>query len=148
MFHDRDGGLWVGTFGGDIVHFHQSRTDLFSQSDGLTGDNVLSFFEDREGNVWVATTSGLDRFRELPIVTYDARQGLSSAAANAVLGAKDGSVWFQTGDGVDRLNDGLVTIYGSRGARPLPGRRAISSVGMADHRGVVHSLKTLTGEYG
>ena len=56
------------------------------------GDVVLSLFEDREGNVWVATTGGLDRFRELPVATISVKQGLSSDATQSVLAATDGSI--------------------------------------------------------
>ena len=38
----------------------------FRRSDGLSGDFVIRLFEDREGNIWVATVDGLDRFRDLP----------------------------------------------------------------------------------
>jgi len=69
LLRDRDGGLWIGTVERGLIHVHHGRTDVFSRSDGLSGDIVLSLFEDREGNVWVATTGGLDRFRELPVTT-------------------------------------------------------------------------------
>jgi signal transduction histidine kinase/ligand-binding sensor domain-containing protein len=133
MLRDRDGGLWAGTLSGGIVHFHQGRTDVFSQADGLTADNVLNLFEDREGNIWASTINGLDRFRELPIVSYTVKQGLSNAPAMAVLAAKDGSIWFDTADGLDRLNDARVTVYGAHSGRPAAGR-AIKDSGVPDHR--------------
>ena len=71
---------------------------------------ILSLFEDREGNVWVASTAGLDRFRELPVTTVSTRQGLSSDAAQAVLAAADGSIWVGAADGVTRLKNGQATI--------------------------------------
>jgi signal transduction histidine kinase/ligand-binding sensor domain-containing protein len=115
MLRDRDGGLWVGTADGGIVHIHQGRTDIFSQIDGLTADFISSFFEDREGDVWVATRGGLDRFRELPVATYTTRQGLSGAPTGAVLATKDGSIWFGTRNGLNRLIDGKFTVYRERG---------------------------------
>ena len=69
LLRDRDGGLWIGTVERGLIHVHQGRTDVFTRSDGLSGDVIFSLFEDREGNVWVATTGGLDRFRELPVTT-------------------------------------------------------------------------------
>src|SRR6266566_3428348 len=76
MLRDRDGGLWLVPAGRGVVHIHQGRTDVFSQFDGLSGDDIYDLFEDREGNIWVATMNGLDRFRELPVVTYSRSQGL------------------------------------------------------------------------
>ena len=49
---------------------------MFSESDGLSGDDIYDLFEDREDNIWVGTINGLDRFRELPVVTYSKNQGL------------------------------------------------------------------------
>ena len=61
LLRDRDGGLWIGTVDRGLIHLRDGRADLFRRSDGLSGDVILSLFEDREGNVWVASTGGLDR---------------------------------------------------------------------------------------
>ena len=52
----------------------------FRRSDGLSGDFVENLFEDREGNIWVATGDGLDRFRDFAVPTISVKQGLSDAA--------------------------------------------------------------------
>jgi signal transduction histidine kinase/ligand-binding sensor domain-containing protein len=117
MLRDRDGGLWVAPASRGIVHIHQGRTDVFSELDGLSGDDIYDLFEDREGDIWVATVNGLDRFRELPVVTYSQNQGLSGIPWGAVLAARDGSVWFGTLDGLNRLNHGQVTVYRQHRAR-------------------------------
>jgi signal transduction histidine kinase len=111
ILRDRDGGLWGGTHTEGIVHWHLGRTDVFSEPDGLSSDHVNPLFEDREGNMWAGTTKGLDRFRELPAVTYSGKQGLSSAPAGPALAARDGSVWFTTNDALNRLQDGQLTAY-------------------------------------
>ena len=78
LLRDRDGGLWIGTHQRGIIHMHNGRADVFTKSDGLSGNIICSLFEDREGNVWVGTSSrGLDRFRELPVSTISIRHGLS-----------------------------------------------------------------------
>ncbi|HEV2272272.1 MAG TPA: two-component regulator propeller domain-containing protein [Steroidobacteraceae bacterium] len=111
LLRDRDGSLWVGTIERGLTHIHDGRTDTFTQSDGLSGDIVLSLFEDREGSVWVSTTGGLDRFRELAVSTLSVRQGLPSDVTGAVLAAADGSVWIGTHDGLTQWNNGRVTTY-------------------------------------
>src|SRR5215813_6215888 len=40
LLRDRDGGLWIGTYGRGLMHQHQGRTDLFTQSDGLSSESV------------------------------------------------------------------------------------------------------------
>jgi len=115
---DRDGGLWIGTVERGLIHLHRGRTDVFRRSDGLSGDVVLSLFEDREGNIWVSTTGGLDRFRELPVTTISVKQGLSSDASQSVLAGADGSIWVGTHDGLTRWKNEQITIF--RKASGLP----------------------------
>jgi len=123
MFRDSNGGLWIGTTDRGLLHVHEGRTDVFAQSDGLSGDYINKFFEDREGNVWVATVNGLDRFRDFAVPTISARQGLSNAIVWSVLGARDGSVWLGTPDGLNRWNNGQITIYRKRGAQAGSGTK-------------------------
>ena len=118
MLLDRDGGLWLGTSGQGLVHTHQGRTDVFTRSDGLSGDMVTALYEDREGSVWVATNEGLDRFRELAVTTISRKQGLPVDAGASVLSARDGSVWVGTPDGVARWEGGRPTVYGTREGLP------------------------------
>ena len=118
LLRDRDGGLWIGTVERGLIHVHNGRTDVFTQSDGLSGNVVLSLFEDREGNVWVATTGGLDRFRELPVATISVKQGLSSDASQAVLAATDGSIWVGAHQGLTRWKNGQTTIFGKASGLP------------------------------
>ena len=118
LLRDRDGGLWIGTHQRGLIHVHQGRTDVFTKSDGLSGDISCSIFEDREGNVWVASTAGLDRFRELPVTTISTKQGLSSDQTNSVIAATDGSIWAATHNGLTRWKDEQTTIF--RKASGLP----------------------------
>jgi ligand-binding sensor domain-containing protein len=77
LLRDRDGGVGVGTSGGGVIHMHEGRTEVFGETDGLSDNHVLAFHEDREGNVWVATSGGLDRFREFAAAIVSDEQGFS-----------------------------------------------------------------------
>jgi len=118
LLRDRDGGLWIGTHERGLIHVHHDRTDVFRKSDGLSGDIIAGLFEDREGNIWVSTSGGLDRFRELPVATISVKQGLSSDGTTSVLGATDGSVWVAAHDGLTWWKNGRTTIF--RKANGLP----------------------------
>jgi signal transduction histidine kinase len=111
----------IGTSDRGLVHVHQGRTDVFERSDGLSSDYIESLFEDREGNIWVATLDGLDRFRELAVPTISLKQGLSNATVKSVLAARDGSVWLGANDGLNRWNNGRVTVYRKTSAQAITG---------------------------
>src|SRR5208283_397901 len=117
LLRDHDGGLWIGTIDQGLIHVHQGRTDVFSKSDGLSGDVIFSLFEDREGSVWVSTNGGLDRFRDLAVSTISIKQGLSNEAAWAILAARDGSVWVGSRDGLNQWNNGQISMARKAGAQ-------------------------------
>jgi ligand-binding sensor domain-containing protein len=111
LLRDRNGGLWIGTTDQGLLHMHQGRTDRFTRADGLSSNTVSCMLEDREGNVWVATVSGLDRFHDLAATTVSVKQGLSNDYVRSVVPTQDGGVWLGTLDGLNRWKDGTITIY-------------------------------------
>jgi signal transduction histidine kinase/ligand-binding sensor domain-containing protein len=137
LLKDRDAALWIGVFNGGLVHIHEGRTDLFAQLDGLSGNAINALFQDREGNVWVATSEGLDRFRSYIVPTWTVRQGLPFGAGAAVLAASDGSVWTDNGGGLGRLFHSQVTAY-----RQRPRELSSSVDSLATREIVYHDLPT------
>src|SRR5262249_51996053 len=108
---DREGSLWIGTTLRGLLHVHQGRTDVFASPDGLSGEYVRSLLEDREGNIWVVTGEGLDRFRDFAVSTISPKQGLSTGSVSSVLAARDGGVLVGTADGLNRWKDGQIAVY-------------------------------------
>jgi PAS domain S-box-containing protein len=143
LLRDRDGGLWIGALEDrGLLHLHKGRTDRFTHADGLSGRSVTAFFEDREGNIWVATAEGLDRFRDYAIPTFSPEQGLSSLAIFTLLSARDGSLWFGASDGLNRWNKGDRTVYLNRGRslREGPAVNGLTVGAGADSRGTVREI--------
>ncbi|HEX7828067.1 MAG TPA: two-component regulator propeller domain-containing protein [Thermoanaerobaculia bacterium] len=67
---DRTGVVWVSTSLGGLRRIRPTRgkdgspiIETFRVADGLAGDVALNFLEDREGNIWISSLRGLDRFR-------------------------------------------------------------------------------------
>ena len=119
---DKQGSLWITSLGGGIrrvpypEHLHQSQTkspsawqfhnseiEAFTQKDGLTSDYIYSVLEDREGNVWIGTSGGLDRFRESPVVSVPLQPisyrgalpipSLNSFTTSALAAGDQGALW-------------------------------------------------------
>jgi len=109
LMFDRDGNLWCASFDGVLQRL--SRTALanhaeaepelveaISEKEGLTGGVVTNLLQDREGNVWVTTSSGIDRFREAPVsrVPVPVQQG---AVVLAIAAADHGKMWVTDWNG-------------------------------------------------
>src|SRR5215470_8081287 len=119
LFLDAQGMLWIGTASEGVYRISADKVDHFSSADGLSSDSVLGFFEDREGMLWVATTKGIDSFRDLPVVSFSIREGLASDVSS-ILASRDGGVWIGGAEALGFLNqDKLSAIRTNHG---LPGR--------------------------
>lgn len=73
LFIGRDSSLWVSRIGhlergtlapqAGALRTAGAGTQQMARSEGLSGNTVTSFLQDREQSVWVGTEGGLDRFR-------------------------------------------------------------------------------------
>jgi signal transduction histidine kinase/ligand-binding sensor domain-containing protein len=109
---DRDGGLWLSAQTDGLLHYHLGRLDSFRRSDGLSDDRVNCLFEDREGDVWVGTESGLDQFHAISVVNFSESQGIFGPP-NSVLADRDGSIWM-SGLRLYRWKNGVTSVYAAR----------------------------------
>src|SRR5215469_8629047 len=86
--------------------------------DGLSGDFVDRIFEDREGNIWLTTPNGLDRFREYQSPQF--REPGSLKAVDARLILADIRVMH------DRNDEPCIEARRSRAAKRLLGQAKLS----------------------
>lgn len=113
---DRRGGLWTTGGGSGLTHFADppgwyftphAQLDKASESykkvDGLTGDYAWPVLEDAEGDVWVGTANGLDRFRAADFALANTPSGAHDFALAA---AAQGKVWSGTSTNPVMLLDG------------------------------------------
>lgn len=108
---DRDNTLWVGTTDDGIYRIRGDEVDHFGTADGLSSDWVNGFFEDREGNLWVVTSQGLDMFRDLRVKSISKHEGLGQDEVESILATRDGKVLI----GTNRLE-----VPGTHGISPQP----------------------------
>ncbi|TPG50419.1 hypothetical protein EAH75_02855 [Rhodanobacter glycinis] len=130
MLLDRQGALWIGTYGQGLYRIYHGAIDQFRSTDGLSNDRVNAIFEDIEGNIWIATTKGIDQLRDLRVTTFAKKQGLSSDSVSTIATARDGSIWIGSA-GLDVLRDGKITSITK--ANGLPGNQVTDL--LEDHAG-------------
>jgi signal transduction histidine kinase/ligand-binding sensor domain-containing protein len=124
LFLDSTHCLWIGTQGHGVYRVNGTRVEHYGVADGLSGDTVNAVFEDREGNVWIATSDGVDQFRNIRVASYSEREGLSGDLVSAVMAAHDGSIWMNNFHSLDVLRDGVITTF--RAGQGLPGAAVTS----------------------
>ncbi len=128
LFIDRDRSLWMGTRQNGVYKVYGERVDHFGSADGLSSNVVNGFFEDREGNVWVATPEGLDCFRDSRIAAFSTTPyGIAATGVGTVLASGDGTVWVGGPRGLDAIRGDNVTSI------RVPGRSANTL--LQDHAG-------------
>jgi PAS domain S-box-containing protein len=93
-------------------------------TDGLSHNQVNSIAEDREGNLWVGTMQGLNRFRDVNITAYTTREGLSNDYLTGVVQTREGSLYFMSSPSgtITRLRDGQMTKLSSPAGASYAGR--------------------------
>jgi ligand-binding sensor domain-containing protein/signal transduction histidine kinase len=106
MLFDSEGALWINTLGDGMrrlstadqrrsqaIVIDDDSIESFTHIDGLTANYAWPILKDREGNVWVGTSAGLDRFRVSPFVKSHFPPG---AHDFALVADRDGGIWAGT----------------------------------------------------
>ncbi len=118
VYADPDGSVWVGTFGGGLRRLApgDSAPTVFRASPedpgSLASDEVSDIMEDRQGILWVATDSGLDRFDRARGTAVRFRHdpddpaSLADNMVRSVLEASDGTLFVGTAETLDWSTDG------------------------------------------
>jgi ligand-binding sensor domain-containing protein len=109
---DRDGSLWLGTYGGGLIRLASDRFQTLAHENGLAEDVVSCILDDRAGNLWMAGNRGVHRVRRDDAiaflearaprvlgVAYGRREGLSDpeTTGDACARSDDGRLWFPFG---------------------------------------------------
>jgi len=100
---DSKGNLWVATYGQGVWLVRGAGNDhapvqAITDVQGLSSNVVYALVEDRESNIWVGTTAGLNRLapqRLTPVQDVGVVTGVEVTA--------DGAVWVNTPDGLTRF---------------------------------------------
>jgi signal transduction histidine kinase/ligand-binding sensor domain-containing protein len=114
---DRDGSIWgTDSLRGGVYRSTQPNhdadpatphpsTEMFTEAEGLTSDLAVPLLEDQEGDIWVGTNLGLNRFRATRFVRE--WRVPASRTLYALAAAPDGSVWIAS-------HEQLFEAHGSR----------------------------------
>jgi signal transduction histidine kinase/ligand-binding sensor domain-containing protein len=109
LMFDREGSLWLSLdsdgirrarlpegSGGHGVRPAGVVLESFRLRDGLSSEAAGPILEDREGDIWIGTTKGLDRFRRSKLVPVSLPPGHQSLT---LLAGENGEIWAASASG-------------------------------------------------
>ncbi|MGC3978020.1 MAG: two-component regulator propeller domain-containing protein [Paludibacteraceae bacterium] len=108
IFEDGKRNIWIGTWhdglyklqrNGELLRYHKGANDTRS---GISSEFVRDICEDNDGNIWIGTNKGLDKFspvtgefKHYGIDEFNNMQ-LSNESVWALLKDKQGTIWVGT----------------------------------------------------
>ncbi|WMJ74027.1 two-component regulator propeller domain-containing protein [Cytophagaceae bacterium ABcell3] len=105
---DKDGNLWIGTYGQGIFIFDGKEFVYnYTAKDGLVSNYCYSIHADRNGNIWVGHKTGISKFlvEKNTFSKYQKKEGFLVEGVNSHSIIEDQSnIYFGTGNGLLKYN--------------------------------------------
>lgn len=135
LLEDRKGNFWFASIGSGVYYYDGKSFRNYTTKDGLAGDDVITIYEDKAGNIWFGTDGGASRYDGKSFRTYLMNEGLPFHLKSAldfpikeglthneqngvqwIFEDKTGKIWFGT-RGYARIYDGkkFTTITNKEG---------------------------------
>ena len=110
IFLSSENELWFASLENGIIRQRMSNTsndastkyifEHYTDKEGLPGNQILSFYEDTKGNIWIGTNGfGLCKFLGNKFSHYSVKDGLGSNMVYDIDQDSLGSMWVATGGG-------------------------------------------------
>jgi len=108
MLEDSKGNIWLALNDGGAWVYSQQKWIHYTYKNGLTDDEVNTFYEDTEGNIWIGTNgSGIFRYTGSIFTYYDRASGLASPSVMSIAQNKKGDIFFgSSSSGLYQLENG------------------------------------------
>ena len=124
MKMDPLGNLWIAT-GDGLLRWRDGKVEVFSEEQGLSSVWLNYLLVDREGILWLATESGLDKISQMAFRNLLYRKELPVNAVWAMEVLPDSSMWIGT-------NAGIVVIDKEWGSRVITGDDGLPEMAIVD----------------
>ncbi len=102
IFQDSKGNFWLGTVGDGVCCYNGTSLNYYSHLDGFGGNSVQDIAEDKNGNIWFATSGGVSKYEEQKFTNYTEKDGLSDNQILSLCIDKSENIWVGTAKGICR----------------------------------------------
>jgi signal transduction histidine kinase/ligand-binding sensor domain-containing protein len=116
---DHAGGVWFNHYGNGVFYITpDGQFQRFMVKDGLPGDRVGAWFQDRDDGIWLGVDrGGLVRLSKRQFQVVGSMEGLPASPALSVCQDNSGTIWIgTTGGGLNSYKDGKLANYPVGGA--------------------------------
>ncbi|HEX4576687.1 MAG TPA: two-component regulator propeller domain-containing protein [Edaphobacter sp.] len=128
MAQDSDGAIWLGTWDSGVRRLDPATGQFTVYRGGpgspgsLSSNQVHALCVDKSGTLWVATSTGLNRFDPVTrtFTNYDESNGLPNSNVNGILEDERGDLWLSTSNGISRFAPQAMTFRNYSVADGLP----------------------------
>ncbi len=112
LYKDKLQKVWIGTKDQGVIEFipelknpskntiTEGELNIFSNKFELKYYHANCFLEDREGNIWIGTEIGLNKYMGDLFRIYNHNDNLINNLVWSILEDKNGSMWFGTSQGI------------------------------------------------
>jgi signal transduction histidine kinase/CheY-like chemotaxis protein/ligand-binding sensor domain-containing protein len=114
IFTDSKGRLWIGQIGLYLFNPVKNTFSIYTQNAGLADELIKGIAEDKQGNLWISTSTGLTRFNPetLAFKKFNMADGLQGMEfePNAALTISSGEMLFGGTKGLNTFYPDKINI--------------------------------------
>jgi ligand-binding sensor domain-containing protein/signal transduction histidine kinase len=111
LAEDKIGDIWVGTEANGLTRLHNGEVTIFSKTNGLPSDSILSLYVDSAGVLWAGTSGGLARYEDSRWTSYTTAQGLAANGIGYIAEDQQGWLWLGSRAGLMRAPRKALADY-------------------------------------
>jgi signal transduction histidine kinase/DNA-binding response OmpR family regulator/streptogramin lyase len=101
---DRQGSIWVGTYGAGLYRLKQGKFTAYTTKEGLVHDEVDCIYEDKQGILYIGTRGGLSLLDNGKFTNYTTKGGLLDRFIYYILEDDHGYLWLTGRTGISRIS--------------------------------------------
>lgn len=114
IIENQNGNLLFGSRENGVFIYREGKFRKYPVT-GMEHLHLIDMVEDKQGDLWIGTNSGLLQVTDKETKIYTARDGLSNDYVTSIMQDSDGNLWVGTLKGLNRLEkkpDGTISFGG------------------------------------
>ena len=111
IFQDSKGNLWFGTNVYGLMLYNGDSLKYINKKNAFNGGRITGIAEDRTGNVWFATASGIYKYNGESFTRFSEENGLANNEIWSLFLDSKGIFWIGHNKGLSRFDGQKFTNY-------------------------------------